>query len=643
MRDTNPNGPDPAGTPKVALATDRYEFGPFQLDSRNRLLCHEGNVVHLTPKVFEVLLVLVEARGQLVEKDQLMKAVWPNCFVEEGNLTQTISILRKSLGETPDGGQYIETIPTRGYRFAARIRKIGEKNRSSNENWHPAAFAPGDPTVATAPLILRWSKYSNIIVGVLLTVLVATALLIQTHNYSTQPPALSSIAVLPFLNLTADSGNEYISDGLTEEIISSLAQIKGIRVVARTSVFQFKNRNFDIRGVGKQLKAQYILEGSVRRETSRLRISVQLNKSSDGYHIWSHTYDADFSNIFLMEEDIAQSIIDNLGDNGQRTLRGSKVKHHTTSGEAYDLYLKGLYQKGKVSRLDMDKAIAFFKQAIALDPEFAAPHSGLAHSYIALGYSFQMLPKEAYQYALKEVQKALKMDGSLADAHASAAIIHLAFDWDWPSAKREFEQALNLDPACALAHHWYSHYFVVMSRLDASLAESRRALDLEPLDLPISAHIGWHYLFSRQYDKAVAELLKSIELEPNQYWSWGFLRRAYEQENELGRAITVLERSNTDPKHVAILRRELAKHGAEGYWRMRLKEALAHPHQKYIQPSYVAQLFVHLRDWDNALEWLNRGYESRDSLLIYLKADPAWDPIRSDPRFIELVRKVGVP
>ena len=572
-----------------------------------------------------------------------MKAVWPNCFVEEGNLTQTISILRKSLGETPDGGQYIETIPTRGYRFAARIRKIGEKNGSSNESWHAAAYDPGDPTVAPAPLVSRWTKRSNIVVGVLLTVLVATAVLIRTQNYSPKPPALSSIAVLPFLNLTADSGNEYISDGLTEEIIGSLAQIKGLRVVARTSVFQFKNRNSDIRRVGEQLKAQYVLEGSVRRETSRLRISVQLDKASDGYHIWSHTYDADFSNILLMEEDIAQSIVDNLGDNVQPTLRGSKVKRHTTSGEAYDLYLKGLYQKGKVSRVAMDKAIAFFKQAIALDPEFAAPHSGLAHSYIALGYSFQMPPKEAYPYALKEVQKALKMDGSLADAHASAAIIHLVFDWDWPSAKREFEQALKLDPGCALAHHWYSHYFVVMNRLDASLAESRRALDLEPLDLPISAHIGWHYLFSRQYDKAVAELLKSIDLEPNQYWSWGFLRRAYEQENELGRAITVLERSNADPKHVAILRRELAKHGAEGYWRMRLSEALAHPHEQYIQPSYIAQLFVHLRDWDDALEWLNRGYESRDSLLIYLKADPAWDPIRSDPRFIELVRKVGVP
>lgn len=182
-----------------------------------------------------------------------------------------------------------------------------------------------------------------------------------------------------------------------------------------------------------------------------------------------------------------------------------------------------------------------------------------------------------------------------------------------------------------------------MNRFDASLAESRRALDLEPLDLPISAHIGWHYMYARQYDRAVAELLKSIELEPNQYWSWGFLRMAYEQENELDRAITVLERSNADPKYVATLRRELAKHGAEGYWRTRLGDALAHPHENDGQPYYVAQIFVHLRDRNGAFEWLDRAYNSRDSLIIYLKVDPVWDPIRSDRRFVDLVRKVGIP
>lgn len=637
-----PKQPHPDSPTNVAPTANRdacpasYEFGPFQLESRTHLLFRDGDVVHLTPKVLEVLFALVEAHGQLVEKNQLLKAVWPDCFVEEGNLSQTISILRKSLGETPDGGQYIETIPTRGYRFAARIREIGEENASSIKN-------SLEPTRGgSEPVLREWRKRKNIAIGILLTVCLVAALLIRSQN-SAKTPGVTSIAVLPFLNLSADSGNEYISDGLTEEVISQLAQIKGLRIVARTSVFQFKNRNSDIRSVGKQLKAQCVLEGSVRRERSRLRVTVHLDKASDGYHLWSHTYDNEFSNVFAIQEEIAQSIVDSLGENLQPAVRGSKVKRHTSNSEAYDLYLKGLYQKGKVSRAAMDKAIDFFKQAIALDPGFAAPHAGLAHSYIALGYSFQMPPKEAYPQALKQVQRALAIDDSLADAHASAAIIHLAYDWDWQSAQREFERALTLDPACALAHHWYSHYFVVMNRFDASLVESRRALELEPLDLPISAHIGWHYMFARQYDRAVAELLKSIELEPNQYWSWGFLRMAYEQESELGRAITVLGRSNTDPKYVATLRRELAKHGAEGYWRTRLTDALAHPHENDGQPYYVAQIFVHLHDRNGALEWLNRGYESRDSLLIYLKMDPAWDPIRSDPRFIDLAKRVGVP
>jgi tetratricopeptide (TPR) repeat protein len=251
--------------------------------------------------------------------------------------------------------------------------------------------------------------------------------------------------------------------------------------------------------------------------------------------------------------------------------------------------------------------MSFFKQAIALDPHFAAPHAGLAHSYIALGYSAQLPPKEAYAQALTEVKKALAMDDSVADAHASAAIVHFVSDWGWQSAKREFDRSLALDPDCALAHHWYSHYFVVMNRFDASLGESRRALELEPLDLPISAHIGWHYLFARHYEKAVAELVKSIELEPNQYWSWGFLRRAYEQQGDFEHAITVLETSKVDPGHVAELRRVFAKTRGEGYWRARLNYSLAQTATQYIQPCYIAQLFAHLGDSNSAFAWLNRA------------------------------------
>jgi adenylate cyclase len=321
----------------------------------------------------------------------------------------------------------------------------------------------------------------------------------------------------------------------------------------------------------------------------------------------------------------------------------SNAAHQTKSGEAYDLYLKGLYHKGKVSRDTLEKAIGFFKQAIALDPALAAPHAGLSHSYIALGYSSQVPPKEAYPQALSELQKALAMDDQLADAHADAAIVRLIFDWDWPGAKKEFDRAIELDPASGLAHHWYSHYFVMMNRFDASLAESRRALELEPVDLPISAHIGWHYLFARQYGRAVTELLKSIELEPNQFWAWPYQRRAYEQQGDFERAIAVLERSKADSKHVADLRREVAKNGAQGYSRTRLADALAQSQKHYLQPCYIAQLLVHLGDSNGAFEFMNRGYEVRDSWLIYLKVDPVWDPLRSDPRFADLINKVGIP
>ena len=371
MRDAKPNPSSPDPAVNVEPATNRaalkqgYEFGPFQLESLTRLLFYQGSVVHLTPKASEVLFTLIKAGGQLVEKDQLMKTVWPNCFVEEGNLSQTISILRKNLGQSPDGGQYIETIPTRGYRFAAPIQKVGaDENASFVEISLGAEHDAHNPTGVSAPLASKWTKRRYIVIGALLALLAATALLIRLLNHSANPPGVGSIAVLPFLNLSADSGNEYISDGLTEEVISQLAQVKGLRVVARTSVFQFRTRHSDIRRIGEQLKAQCVLEGSIRRENNKLRVTAQLDQTSDGYHLWSHTYDSDLSNVLSMEQEIAQSIVDSLSENIQPALRGSRLKRHTRNSESYDLYLKGLYQKGKVSRTAMDNAIAFFKQAM---------------------------------------------------------------------------------------------------------------------------------------------------------------------------------------------------------------------------------------------------------------------------------------
>jgi TolB-like protein/DNA-binding winged helix-turn-helix (wHTH) protein/Tfp pilus assembly protein PilF len=594
-----------------------YEFGPFRLDRKEKLLYRQGSAVHVTPKVVEILLVLIDARGQLVEKDQLMSSVWPDRFVEEGNLTQSMSVLRKKLGENPEGGGYVETIPTRGYRFAATVREVEEK---------PAAIAT--------------RRRTGIAILCLSVAVAAGGIWIWREQHRSGP---TSLAVLPFLNLSASEGSVYISDGLTEELIDRLVKVEGLQVVARTSVFQFKNRPLDIRRIGAQLNVQLILEGSVRRENNRLRVTAQLNNVADGYHLWSETYDGEVKDVFSIQEEIAQKIVQSLRQNKRLPGPGLRPGRPPRSVEAYDLYLQGQYQRAKAKAASVKKAIGLLEEAIRKDPEYEEAYSALGYSYTVLGYSYQMLPAEAFPKARAALQKALSLNPALGSAHAVQGIIHLTFDWDWRQADREFRQAINLDPGSGLAHHWYSHYLVTTGKFEQSLAESRRALEVEPLDLPISAHLGWNYFFTRQFDPAIRALEKSIDAEPNQYWAWTFLPGAYEQVGEFQKAIDVLEKSGASAQSIGALREALRSSGARGYWETRLANALKQSSEGLVRPCLVAQLYVRLDEKDRAFEWLERGLKARDGWMIYLKQDPTLDGLRPDRRFAELVKKVGIP
>jgi TolB-like protein/DNA-binding winged helix-turn-helix (wHTH) protein/Tfp pilus assembly protein PilF len=492
--------------------TLRYRFGPFLLDPENRLLLRDREPISLTPKAFDTLLLLVERSGRLVLKVDLMNALWPNTFVDESNLTQTVFMLRKAMGET-GSDQYIVTVPGRGYRFAAAVKQI-----SGDEPLPLDAPLGGQSEVrpALSP-IKRWP----VVLAMAIALIAGVVYLQWSHAHAGPQPSSRKLmlAVLPFENLTRDAGEEYFSDGLTEEMIAQLGRLdpEHLGVIARTSVMHYKHTEVPLEQIGRELGVEYVLEGSVRRDSSKVRITAQLIKTKDKTDVWSRQYDRQLSSLLTLQGEIAQEIADEI----QLTLGGAKRTNpsprpppSTKDYEAYDLYLKGRYFWNKRSTQGFPRAVEYFQQAIAKDPNYARAYAGLADSY-ALISSYHFAPQDEFMpKARAAALKALQLDERLAEAHTSLALIIENYDWDWPGAEKEFRRAIQLDPNYATAHHWYAEYLSFQGRFDEAFAEIERARQLDPLSLIIAADNGSILYYSRQYDRAIQQLQAVLDMDP---------------------------------------------------------------------------------------------------------------------------------
>jgi adenylate cyclase len=448
-----------------------------------------------------------------------------------------------------------------------------------------------------------------------------------------------SIAVLPFVNMSSATENEYFSDGMTEELINALTKVEGLRVASRTSAFAFKGKDADIRRIGEQLNVANVLEGSVRMAGNRLRITAQLIDVADGYHLWSETYEREMRDVFGIQDEISRAIVGALelklgGEGG-----GALVERPTENLEAYNLYLKGRYFWNKRSEGGLGTAIEYFEQAIRMDSTFAAAYSGLADSYnllrvLGLRTTEDVIPRER-----AAVLKALELDEGLPQAHTSLALLRFNYDWDWPGAEKEFKRAIELNPGDPNTHHWYSHLLMAMGRAGESLAESESALELAPVDVALHVHLGWHYLRARQYDQAVEQLLKALEMDPKDSLAHLLLGYAYTQKRMFEEALAEYrEHTKVGGKSAGIDvigyvyalsgRREEARQVLED-----LKQAGA-------DPLNVAALHAVLGEKDQAFEWLERAYEQRSADMVNLKVDPRLDGLRSDPRFKALLKRM---
>ena len=462
----------------------------------------------------------------------------------------------------------------------------------------------------------------------------------------TAPPA-QSIAVLSFVNMSGDPDNEYFGDGIAEELINLLSGVRGLHVPSRTSAFAFKGTKTDTRTIGQALNVRTVLEGSVRKAGNRLRITAQLINADDGYHLWSERYDRDIADVFAIQDEISQTIVQalqiQLTPERQKTL----LKRHTDNPDAYNAYLKGRYHWNN-RPIGTQKAIEYFEQAISIDPDYAMAYTGLADCYSTLG-SWEggaMPPREASSKASAKARRALELDDTLGEAHSSMAYVSLHFDWDWPSAERELQRAVELSPSYPTAHHWRSHLAMAMGRVEESLDESKRYLELEPMDVLANFHLIWHHWLARQPEPAIDQGWKTVELHPTAFWPRFFMGLAWEEQERMNEAIEHFENALTMSGGKSICRAALGHAYAVAGARDLAAEALSELEDQSLSqytPAYDrAVIYAGLEDRDRAFEWLERAYDERSSWMSYLKVEPRLDTLRSDPRFAMLLRKVGL-
>ena len=577
----------PEGTPI-------YRFGPFALDVADRSLKRDGAPISLTPKTFDLLVALVENAGRLVEKDALLRRVWPDVAVEEGNLTKGVFGLRQVLeGDGPT--RYIETVPKRGYRFTAAV---------TNAQHEAPARSPAPATGAAAP-------YEN------------------------------SIAVMPFTDMSPARDNEFFCEGMSEEIIHALGRVPELRVASYTSSLRFKGKATDPQAIGRELNVAWLLEGSVRKAGEALRIAVQLMRADDGFSAWSGRFDRKLDDIFVVQDDIAGMIAETLT---QRVVKAASplVTSKTSESEAYSLYLEGRYLWNKRPGDVVWQAIDRFERAISIDPNFAPAHAALASVYGTLGaWEYGILPpKEALAKAKAAANRALELDPQLAAGHTAIGYTTLHFDWDADKACREFDEAIALNPAWVDAHHWHSHALCAAGRFGESLDACRRIVELDPVNPLMHAHVAWHHYMARGYADALAQSEKVMRMEPAFHWGYFFAGWALERLGRGSDAVATLKdavrHSSNNPVMLAGLGHALAA-TQERRPAMRIIQDLERSRgDKGLFAYEIGVIHAALGQHDQAFDWLSRAVQERSGWIAYLPRDPRLDALHTDARFASL-------
>jgi DNA-binding winged helix-turn-helix (wHTH) protein/TolB-like protein/Tfp pilus assembly protein PilF len=650
-----------------------YEFGPFRIDLSERQLFRDGEPVSLTPKAFETLLMLVSNRGHIVEKDDLLKEVWKGTFVEEANISRHVWMLRQALGENENDQKYIETVPKRGYRFIANVREVVDGGDQlvverhsimhiTAEEDDEAAILRREVTpdfeqklLAAISARQKWLGW-RLGLGLVLSVLVIGLGVTLYRNWTPKESKSSaanialtalprSIAVLPFKTITTENDNEYLGMGMTDALITRLGNISQIIVRPTSAVRKYSDGEKEPVSVGQELKVESVLEGSIQRSGDRIRVTVQLIRVGDGAQIWGDKFDDKFTNVFAVEDSISERMAAALKLKLTGDEQKKLTKRYTENVEAYQLYLKGRFYWNERTGEALKKSIEYFNQAIEKDPSYALAYAGLADAYILLPFYSGRPQLEVYPKAKAAAKRALELDETLAEAHTSLARVLFNIEGNLPESNKEFQRAIELDPNYATAHQWYGNgNLLTMGRFDEGIAEMKRAQELDPLSLVINTALGNGYFYARRYDQAIEQLRKTIAMDQSFYYAHYSLGLAYEMKGSLPEAMAEYQKArelNDNPYVLALLGHALAASGKRDEALRALDQLKEIARQRYVPAHDFAIVYLGLGDNDHAIQWLERGYQDHPA-MTRLKIDPLLDNLRSDPRFADLVRRVGL-
>jgi TolB-like protein/DNA-binding winged helix-turn-helix (wHTH) protein/Tfp pilus assembly protein PilF len=650
----------------VGHSSERVSFSGFELNLRTRELLRSGEKsVDLGEQPFLVLKALLQEPGELVSREELIQRLWPaDTFVDfQHSLNKAVKRLREALGDSAENPRFIETLPRRGYRFVGTIECADEERdedveiegSNGGQTHHVAApsvtaprFLSPPPSMSTVNASKQQRRHRVMAVLVLVAVGAGTIAVIWPQMQRNRLTAktvsgnyVRSLVVLPFVNLSGDAMQDYFTDGITDALIAELGEMGSLRVISRTSAMQYKGARRSLPDIARELNVDLVVEGTVMRSADRVRITAQLIEAEADRHLWAKSYERSVGDVLSAQSEVAAAIASQIEVKLTPQQQNALNSRHPVVPEAEDAYMKAQYYFAKGTIDDLQKSIPYFQEAIAKGSS-AEAYSGLASAYIALGHMIFLPPGQAFPPARDAALKALELDNTLEQAHTALGQIKFLYEWDFPEADKEFQLAVHINPSSVRAQEAYAEFLNAIGRPNEAIERARQAQRVDPLSLAAITDLGWQLYFARRYDEAIAQASKAREMDSNYFPAHVLLGLAYEQNHHFSEATVELHRAAgfCRIRCYGLIGQVAALAGDRAAAYAALQELQK---RSYVSPWLVAIIYAELKDRENAFSWLEKAYEGREHDLAFAKIWPMFDTLRDDPRYDQLIRKIGLP